>query len=547
MTNIFNNLNNIITPKLRHFFIAIIVAVLTTGFLRLQLFSGFPESDGGLNTFINQYIYYALNNSQSLKAMTVNLYQFMTHWVYAFDVNQYIVLRLIDGLVAVIASIIFFKVILKESDSILFTIILMIPLLVTLNSVEVSLVFGYENSIWAAYLPLFTALLIWQKSSKEDTFSFYIIGALVSFGVLLREPFLPFFLLAAVAIFTSYGWRVLLKYLIGSAILGFSVLAVLLSFRGWDLLDLIDSYMQSMNYFDETWDTAIWTTFKLRSLLAIKTSWFLCITALASITYIIKLHATDKDSVSMNRFFFWLLVALIPILESMLKFSLAYHFFNCLPGLAGLSAMGWKYINNNVTKQLAKSSMMVISIMSLIVIVPSVNRYFIKSDYIYSLSDAVDWSTVTDPQIPWRGISEINQYLILSAKIYELSRDGSDDYSKRLTLAVAGGAFPIFPITKLLPPTYTLASLGYEYTRVDYNEEKFIKILERYRPTFIIVMDNSLFTKSLSSNFTSKNSDLPGIIEKTNLYNKVSIIPANTKINHGWKSGIIYRLKREVN
>ena len=539
-------IHNIITHKFFHLFVATSVAILTTGFLRLAFFTAGPSADSGFYSFVSQYIYYALNNGENLKSMMLHLYQMMTFWVYAFDVNQYIVLRLIDGLVAVIASIIFFKVILKESDSILFTIILMIPLLVTLNSVEVSLVFGYENSIWAAYLPLFTALLIWQKSSKEDTFSFYIIGALVSFGVLLREPFLPFFLLAAVAIFTSYGWRVLLKYLIGSAILGFSVLAVLLSFRGWDLLDLIDSYMQSMNYFDETWDTAIWTTFKLRSLLAIKTSWFLCITALVSITYIIKLHATDKDSVSMTRFFFWLLVALIPILESMLKFSLAYHFFNCLPGLAGLSAMGWKYINNNVTKQLAKSSMMVISIMSLIVIVPSVNRYFIKSDYIYSLSDAVDWSTVTDPQIPWRGISEINQYLILSAKIYELSRDGSDDYSKRSTLAIAGGAYPLFPITKLLPPTFRLAHLENEYSRFNYNENKFIKVLEKYRPTFIVVIDNSIIKKTLSSNFTSKSkdSDIPNIIKKSNLYDKVSIIPANPIINHGWKSGIIYRLKK---
>ena len=538
---------NIITHKLFHLFIATSVAILTTGFLRLAFFTAGPSGDGGQYSFIAQYIYYALNNGESLKSMMLHLYQMMTFWVYAFEVNQYIVLRLIDGLVAVIASIIFFKVILKESGNILFTIILMIPLLITLNSAGVGLVFGYENSIWAAYLPLFTALLIWQKSSKEDAFSFYVIGALVSFGVLLREPFLPFFLLAGIAIFFSHGWRVLLKYLIGSAILGFSVLAVVLSFRGWDLLDLINSYIYSGNYFNETWGTSIWVTFKFHSLLAIKKSWLFCIAGLASMIYIIKLYAADKNSVSMSRFCFWSAVVLLPILEPMSKWSLSYHFFNCLPGLAGLSALGWKYINNNVSKQLTKSSMIVISMMSLIVIVPPINRYFIKSNYIYSLSDAVDWSMVTDPQIPWRGIREKNQYLIFAAKIYELSRDGSDDYSKRLTLAVAGGAFPIFPITKLLPPTYTLASLGYEYTRVDYNEEKFIKILERYRPTFIIVMDNSLFTKSLSSNFTSKNSDLPGIIEKTNLYNKVSIIPANTKINHGWKSGIIYRLKREVN
>ena len=67
--------NNIITSKSFPFFIAFTLAILTTGFLRLQFFSGFPESDGGFNTFIAQYIYHALNSGQDLKTMTVNLYQ----------------------------------------------------------------------------------------------------------------------------------------------------------------------------------------------------------------------------------------------------------------------------------------------------------------------------------------------------------------------------------------------------------------------------------------------------------------------------------------
>ena len=200
--------NNIITSKSLHFFIAISVAILTTGFLRLQLFSSTPEPDGGLHTFINQYIYYLFSNGEDIKGMVFRLYPIMTHWVYSLDVNQIIVLRLIDGLVAITASIIFFKVILKESGSTLFTVILATVLFIVMNDVEI-VFYGYSNSIWAAYLPLFTALLVWQKSSKADTFSFYVIGALVSLGVLLREPFLPFFLLAGFAILIGYGWRAL--------------------------------------------------------------------------------------------------------------------------------------------------------------------------------------------------------------------------------------------------------------------------------------------------------------------------------------------------
>ena len=92
----------------------------------MQLFIGLPESDGGVYSFKAQFIYHALNNGEGLKDFPIHLYQMMTSWVYGLDVNQYIVLRLIDGLVAITASIIFFKVILKESGSMLFTVILMI-------------------------------------------------------------------------------------------------------------------------------------------------------------------------------------------------------------------------------------------------------------------------------------------------------------------------------------------------------------------------------------------------------------------------------------
>ena len=91
------------TSKSLQLFIAITLAILTTGFLRLQLFSGVPEPDGGFYTFNSQYIYYALTHGQDIKTMTLALYQFMTAWVYGLDVNQYILLRLLDGLVAVVA------------------------------------------------------------------------------------------------------------------------------------------------------------------------------------------------------------------------------------------------------------------------------------------------------------------------------------------------------------------------------------------------------------------------------------------------------------
>ena len=481
--------------------------------------------------------------------MTIQLYQMMTFWLYGLEVNQYISLRLIDGLLAVAASFIFFKVILKESGSILFTVILTTVLFILINNLEI-IAYGFKNSIWAAYIPLFTALLVWQKASKVDSFSFYIIGALVSLGVLLREPFLPFFLLAGVAIFISYGWRVLVKYLVGSAILGFSVFAVVLSFRGWDLIDLLNSYFDYSVIHKEYFDVLKWQTFKMFSLSTIKTSWFICITALASIIYLVKAYSADKKSVNMNRFYFWLAVALIPLLEPSLKLSFPYHFTNCLPGLVGLSAMGWRYINSNESKQVTTSSIVVISLVSLFVIMPTISRTIIKSNFIYTPSDVIDWSSATNPLIPWTALIGINQYLILATKVYELSRESSN-YSKRVTLSTNAGSQAIYPITKLLPPTYKLSDLDYLYAHLNFNEAKLTKVLEEHRPALIMIIDTSHLAKKLpkqKSQFyleQEKIVPLHNIIERTNLYDKVAIIPANPKINYGWKSGIIYRLKKE--
>ena len=521
--------NNIITSKSFPFFIAFTLAILTTGFLRLQLFTGVPESDGGFYTFINQYIHHALNNGEDLKDIPIHLYQMMTYWVYGLDVNQYILLRLIDGLVAITASIILFKVILKESGSLLFTAILMIPLLIVMNDIEV-IAYGYMNSVWAAYLPLFTALLFWQNASKADTFSFYIIGALVSLGILLREPFLPFFFLAGIAIWIGYGWRVLLKYLIGSAILGFSVLAVVLSFRGWDLLGLINSYFEGgLAGGVHWWIWGVEANAKRVlewALETIKTSWFICFTASLSVIYLVKIYATDKKLVSVNRFYFWLAIALLPLLEWIFKFGLPYHLASCLPGLTGLSAMGWRYINSNEPKKVSKSLLLILGLTSLIVIVPTVNRTIINSNFIFSPLDAIERITMLDS---FRGKHTIekSQYLIAAARIYELSREDS-------TLAISGFWQPVYPLTELLPPTYKLCSLRSLFISLSYSEDKMIKILEKYRPTLILLSPSSSM---------NGDADFVSMVEKTNLYNKVGHVPKNLKIDKGYLSGTIYRLK----
>ena len=514
-------------PKIFHIFLAITVAVLTTGFLRLQLFTGLPGSDGGFYTFVSQFYYSHFINSKDLETMMLLLYPLMTSWVYGLDVNQFIVLRLIDGFFAILTSVILFKVILKESANTFFTVILMTALLILMNYIE-NIGYGFRNSIWAAYLPLFSALLIWQNANKEDRYSFYLIGGLVSLGVLLREPFLPFFLFAGISILIGYGWRVLIKYLIGSAVVGFTVLALVLMFRGWDFVNLFNSYFFTTSWMEDHKDLAS-TSFVNYFLLSIKNNWFIYVSAFISFLYLIKLNLTNKKVVNINRFYFWVGISLLPLSEPLYKLAWEYHFANCLPGLAGLTALSWKYLNSQESKIIKTASITTIGLISLTVILPAINKNIINSDYIFSPFDATQWVKEVGAFRSTETIKR-SQYLIIAGKIYELSREDS-------TLTQSGYMSGLYALTGLLPPTYKLTDLGTLYSSLNFNEDKLIKALEKYRPT--IIMTAHLSTLYL----TQSEKELPFIIEKSNLYNKVGTIPINPEINYGWKAGSIYRLK----
>ncbi len=503
--------------------IALLIALVTTAFLRLQLFSGLPGSDGGFYTFTCQWMFNAVSQDIVIKDSTLLLYQFITSWVYALDVNQYLYLRLIDGAVAVAVSVILFKVILKESGSNLFTIIFMIPMLIIMNDVQY-IGFGFRNSIWAAYLPLFSALLVWQNSTKEDKYSFYIIGGLVSLGVLLREPFLPFSVLAGIAIYMAFSVRALIKYLIGSAVLGFSVLIFMLMFRGWDLQNLINSYASHLLVYPDFEAAAISQRLMSGFLLLVQKSWFICVLALFSITYLVQLYSSNKKSVDINRSYFWILVVLIPLIRPIMEISYEYHYALFLPGLAGLSAMGWKYLSLHQSKQTKKLSILLIGIMSLLVIVTRVNSTIIKSERIYLPSEAIEWAN--NPNA-FRGSNTIgrNQYSKMAATIYEYSKEDS-------TLAVSGMMQVLYPLTELLPPNFEFSNLRILHLKNNEDDEKLIKSIMKNRPTLIV-----------TTGWTPGERVLSEVIDRIDIYEEVGNVPLNPKINYGWKSGIIYRLK----
>ncbi len=507
--------------------IAILVAILTTGYLRIHFISFYPETDGGIYSFYSQYFYSVLSNGENIDPISpVILYSLITSWVYGLEINQFIALRWIDLCLAVIASIVLFKVIEKESSSILFSVVTVAALLLVMHDYSL-IMYGFRNSIWAAYLPLFLALLISQNTNKGNKNLFYLIGVLATFGVLLREPFLPFYIVGGVAILFAYGWKFLAKYLIGSFVFGVTILFILIILRGggspWMILD---SYIGISERQSDLNAGVITPYFSKFSLIMIKGYWFGIVLSAISTLYLFKLYFLNKKLVAINRFYFWLALSLVPILEATYKIGFDYHFANSIPGLAGISAMGWRYVTLNEPKIIKKYLLIAIIILCISGVygntVKTLNINVYHKENI--IRDAYD-------QLWKNNYSEIetikkSNFLIAADMLKQLSNKDS-------TLATAGFAQVLFPLTGLLPTSLKIYDLRSAYLQLNWNEDEFVALIKREKPTIIF----------------PTRQQLPGInilsraIARTNLYERVAILSYSPNVYYKSIYGDIYRLK----
>ena len=519
-----NRQNNNLKVNFLHFFIATLVAIFTTGWMRVHLIPFGVEQDGGNNTFVTYYFYQMFPNIPS--EPTLALYPAITSWVYGLEINQYMALRWIDLCLAVIASIIFFKVIIKESTSLPFTFIILASSFLIMND-AVTIDYGFSNSIWASYTAFFTALLISQNVNKDNHYVFYFIGGLAALGVLLREPLLSFFIVGAVSILIGYGWRALFKYSIGAALIGLPILGVSLMLRGWDLAGVVDSY---------TYLAKVLADFKLMmadnhiksGLIMASEFWYGLILFIISVFYIAKTFLSD-NKINLRRYAFWLAIVLVPLIEAWTKVAAPYHFAQCIPGFVGFIALTWKHLSFNESKIIQRYSMIFIYVLCFLGMQSKL--YSIYNNYHdgRTLENAYNqlWfnSYRDDPQT-----IQTSNYLIAADAIRQLSNKDS-------TLALGGGgSSALYPLTNLLPPTYKYQSLRALYASFEFNEEKLVSHLKEYRPTLIMPTVQSIWGIELLSK----------AVERTDLYELVAIIEHNQNLHAASIAGNIYRLKTFV-
>ena len=509
-----------------HLFIATLIAIFTTGWMRIHLIPFLPEMDGGHYTFLAQSFYHSLSMGHNISSdMPFSLYALITSWVYGLEINQYMALRWIDLCLAVIASIIFFKVIIKESTSLPFTFIILASSFLIMNDLVV-IEYGFRNAIWVSYVPFFTALLISQNVNKDNHYVFYFIGGLAALGVLLREPLLSYFIVGAVSILIGYGWRALFKYAIGAALLGFTVVGVSLMFREWDLVGLIVGYSYTAKVTSD-YNILLAGTFSLSGLIMLSEFWYGLILFFISVFYIAKTFLSDSN-INLGRFAFWLAIALVPLIEVWTKVATPYHFAQCIPGFVGFIALTWSHLGSNESKATQRYSMIFIYVLCFLGMQSKL--YLIHNNYNdgRSLKNAYNqlWGdSYRNPET-----IKTSNYLIAADAIRQLSNKDS-------TLAVGGGgASTLYPLTNLLPPIYKYYSLRALYASFEFNEDQLVNHLKEHRPTLIMPTVQSIWGIERLSK----------AVQRTDLYELVAVIEHNQNLHAASIAGDIYRLKTFV-
>jgi len=479
---------------------------------RIAGLSGFPLTDEGY------YAYYAMRIGDSLASGQglpgdgyLMLYPMLTSWVFFLPENPFVLLRIVDLLVAVAAGLLLFGILVRESGSLTVAALLSVSFLLAMSAGPF-IQNGFKNSFFAAYIPLFLAMSFSQAETVTRS-RWAVIGALVAACVLLRESFAPFALLAAVAVWIRHGIRNVIALCLGAALAAVIILLVVLSARG-GLAGLIESYQDAAISFAalQGQKNALFLSGATTAIQMAKIP--LLVTAAAVVALLTRACGMHRRAVS-GRAWFWLSASLLPLIEPASKIGFAYHFSACLPGMAGLCAWAWRSLTTERWKTVATGALAVAAAFSLV-----------PAWQMASLLPAGLKEARRTAEMGWsKELHGGTNYLIAADLIRGAAPQGG-------TLSVSGFMYPLFPLTDLRPPSPSLSDLSLALIKGQMDGDHLSATLRACSPDVIL---------------TSNRTEFPGAdivdasVRATGLYEKVGEVEVDPTRAYGTFGGNVYR------
>lgn len=322
-------------------FLIELLPILLVIMLRLAVICNGPITDDGFYAMYAMLAHDTLSAGKNLPHVgMLYLYPILCSFVFSWDINHLVALRLCDMIVACLVAWQLFKLLQEESGNIWFAGIAAAVFSLAVNQ-PLFIQSGFKNAGFAAWLCLIPALRLGLAQTEEKRYSCFLCGALTCLGIFLRETFCLLAPLGLFSLFFYRGRRAAWHYFLGGIFTAGIVVTILVWARG-GITNIIDAYnmfrIMAIEFGKRTSNSPLWLN------LSFNEGWFLlpCIVFLLT-TGIISLW---KKQLHFGRMLFWLLVAFLPLAEVMSKGGYGYHFSFCLYGFAGLTAYLYRCVSD---------------------------------------------------------------------------------------------------------------------------------------------------------------------------------------------------------
>lgn len=503
--------------------VVVLMLVFAVAILRLMLIGGLPTTDEGVFAYFAQIVHASLAAGKGLPDTgPLVLYPLLLNWVFAFDVNALVALRLIDMLVAMVAGYALYRVIEVESNSRLGAILISLLFLFTMNQ-PVFIQYGFKNSMFAAYVPLFTALWLGLAAPVGVSARRWItIGALLSVAVLLRETFLPLIAIGALAVLIQRGFRSFFQLIVGGVGAGLLVAGLIIAARG-GITSLLESYQGVAKIYAAMADKRAEFFFSSGAQFMQEANIALVMAGLGFSVALVRSLGKGRVT-SLPKLGFWLAATLVPLIEPASKIGFPYHFSVCLPGLAGLAALGWRNVCDGRPQALRlRFACSAVSIAMLSMLIP--RAVGLWGNWPQSREVLTSFQTGHWPEI----FTDKSNYLMAAEVIRQVAPSGG-------TVAVSGYMYALYPLSGLMPPKPELANLTNVIIDLDLSEPRLRETLLRCPPDVVM---------------TTSRTDWPGspeilaAVRETGIYEEVAEIPTTNDRAYGNFGGFIYRARKQ--
>lgn len=452
---------------------ALLLAVFCATLIpRLLLLGGPPATDEGIYAYNAMMIYRNPPPGGLLPDFgTLNLYPALLSWVYAFDLNHFVLLRLADAVVAALAGVMLYRVLTLESGSRMAGALIAVGFLLTMND-PVFIQYGFKNSIAAASLPLLAAIWLGLHTQPINSKAWFWSGVLVALAVLLREPLVVLALAGTAAVLVRGGWRGAAAYAAGGIAASTAVLLAVIIMRG-GAGSLLQSYVDAGQMYQGI-------AYQRQALLlsspitfAANAAGALLVAGVMTALLAGMMLRSGQASIG-PRLLFWLALALLPLLEPLLKNGYPYHYATSLIGLAGVTTLGWHAMGHWRPQQRGWLAAVLIMLIFVSLLPKLVKLADIHTRYPVALAN---WPATTLRQ---------SNYLLIAEKIRNQAEADA-------TLAINGSMLGVIPLAGLRPARPDLAHLSYQYLYTGNDPQRLRSLLYECPPDFIMLTGSSPF------------------------------------------------------